>query len=93
MVNLRKNPVSATAKRSPKPVQDLLRLEGITKRFPGVIALNNVDFDLRPGEVHVLLGENGAGKSTLINLICGTYQADEGHKWRTRAPGTRAMKA
>ncbi len=56
----------------------LLELTGITKRFPGVVALDRVDFDLRPGEVHVLFGENGAGKSTLINIIAGTFPADEG---------------
>ena len=43
----------------------LLEMEGITKRFPGVLALDNVQFDLESGEVHVLLGENGAGKSTM----------------------------
>jgi len=89
MASSRKKLVSATAKRSPQPAQDLLRLEGITKRFPGVIALNDVDFDVRAGEVHVLLGENGAGKSTLINLICGTYQADEGRYWYRPKPQAR----
>ena len=56
----------------------LLHLTGISKRFPGVVALDNVDFDLRRGEVHVLFGENGAGKSTLINIIAGTYPPDAG---------------
>ncbi len=56
----------------------LLGLRGISKRFPGVVALDGVDFDLRYGEVHVLFGENGAGKSTLINIIAGTYPADAG---------------
>jgi ribose transport system ATP-binding protein len=50
----------------------------IDKRFPGVHALSKVDFDLRQGEVHVLLGENGAGKSTLIKILCGAYQPDSG---------------
>jgi ribose transport system ATP-binding protein len=48
------------------------------KRFPGVVALRGVDFDLRRGEVHVVFGENGAGKSTLINVIAGTYPPDAG---------------
>ncbi len=56
----------------------ILSLRGISKRFPGVLALDQVDFELRPGEVHVLFGENGAGKSTLINVISGTYGPDGG---------------
>jgi ribose transport system ATP-binding protein len=56
----------------------LLRLNKITKRFPGVLALDEVDFELRAGEVHVLFGENGAGKSTLINLIAGALRPDGG---------------
>jgi len=53
-------------------------MRGITKRFPGVLALKSVDFDLQAGEVHVLLGENGAGKSTLIKILSGAYQFDDG---------------
>ncbi len=56
----------------------ILQMKGICKRFPGVVALNNVDFNMRKGEVHVLMGENGAGKSTLIKILTGIINRDSG---------------
>ena len=59
----------------------VLELKGITKIFPGVKALDNVHFQLRPGEIHALMGENGAGKSTFIKVITGVHQAEEGEMY------------
>ena len=56
----------------------VLEMRNVTKRFPGVLALNNVQFDLRPGEVHCLVGENGAGKSTLMKILAGAQPMDSG---------------
>ncbi len=56
----------------------VLEMKGISKIFPGVRALSNVDFNLRKGEIHTLMGENGAGKSTLIKVLTGVYKIDEG---------------
>ena len=57
---------------------EMLRLEGVSKSFPGVKALSGIDLSIRRGEVHALLGENGAGKSTLMKILGGIHQADEG---------------
>ena len=56
----------------------ILRMEGISKAFPGVQALDNVDFEVKAGEAVALVGENGAGKSTLMKILCGAYKKDTG---------------
>lgn len=56
----------------------VLKMQGISKSFPGVKALSNVEFELRKGEIHTLMGQNGAGKSTLIKVLTGVYEIDEG---------------
>ncbi len=60
------------------PSNLIVEMKGIVKRFPGVLASDHVDFDLRAGEIHALLGENGAGKSTLMNVLAGLYKQDAG---------------
>ena len=56
-------------------------LQGVTKTYPGVVALNNVSFECRPGEVHALVGENGSGKSTMIKSAAGLITPDTGRVW------------
>src|SRR5947209_1628484 len=69
-------PVAATGETANRAV--VLTMHAITKRFPGVLALSEVDFSVYPGEVHVLVGENGAGKSTLMKILSGVYTEYEG---------------
>lgn len=59
-------------------MEEILRIEGLSKSFPGIQALDHVSFGVKPGEVHVLIGENGAGKSTLLKCLLGVYQPDGG---------------
>jgi ABC-type uncharacterized transport system ATPase subunit len=64
----------------------VLEARGVTKRFPGVLANDHINFDLRKGEIHALLGENGAGKTTLMNILYGLYAPDEGQFFRNGIP-------
>ncbi|HEX8276795.1 MAG TPA: sugar ABC transporter ATP-binding protein [Longimicrobiaceae bacterium] len=73
--------------------ETVLRMEGIVKRFAGATALDGVDFELRRGEVHALVGENGAGKSTLIKIMTGAYHRDGGRMWLEGEPAAFATPA
>ena len=65
---------------------NLLSVKGLTKAYPGVVANDQVGFEIAPGEVHALLGENGAGKSTLVKMIYGLVQPDSGSMMMNGAP-------
>jgi len=64
---------------SPPGGAGVIGLVNVTKRFPGVVAVDNVSLTIHPAEVHVLLGENGAGKSTLVGILAGLQEPDDGH--------------
>jgi len=72
------------------PSPPLLEMRGVDKSFPGVHALDHVDFSLRAGEIHCLVGENGAGKSTLMKVLMGVHRPDsgqillDGRRWSSR---------
>ncbi len=72
------NNIVSVENRKPAPDDIILEMKSITKRFPGVLALDGVDFTCRKGTVHGLVGENGAGKSTLIKILAGAYHPDSG---------------
>ncbi len=60
-------------------VENIVELQKVSKAFPGVLALDKVDFSCLPGEVHAVVGENGAGKSTLMKILAGVYRPDGGN--------------
>ncbi|HSG87146.1 MAG TPA: ABC transporter ATP-binding protein [Candidatus Limnocylindrales bacterium] len=74
------------SKRHGEHVAPSLAMRGITKQFPGVLANDHIDLDVKPGEIHALLGENGAGKSTLMNILYGLIQPDSGEVLINGAP-------
>src|SRR5271154_2557680 len=80
---------NAPAALSPAPAMSggpILKMTGVSKRFPGVLALENVHLEVQPSEIHALLGENGAGKSTLLKILSGAHNADSGEIERYGEP-------
>src|SRR5665213_3348889 len=80
------NPGPPYGSAKPQVRRGMLKLKGISKSFPGVRALSGVDLEVKPGEIHGLLGENGAGKSTLIKIVAGAYAPDRGEMLFEGAP-------
>ncbi|RVA71054.1 ATP-binding cassette domain-containing protein, partial [Mesorhizobium sp. M7A.F.Ca.CA.001.11.2.1] len=76
-----------TEQQTPAPI---VEISGLTKRFPGVLALDRISVGFRPGEVHAVIGENGAGKSTLMNILAGDLQPDGGEIRIDGSPATIA---
>jgi len=70
------------------PNHHILEMKGITKRFPGVVALDNVSFYLKKGEIHSVIGQNGAGKSTLMKILAGDYRPSQGEIFMFGEPVT-----
>src|SRR5580700_9856562 len=72
------SPARAIPSQTPLPMPSILKINGISKRFPGVQALQDVTFEVQAGSIHAVMGENGAGKSTLMQVIAGVHQPDAG---------------
>ena len=78
MVNIVQYKADAPAAAISEPLEAAIELREISKRFPSVLALDNVSLTIRPGTIHAIIGQNGAGKSTMINIISGMINADTG---------------